>query len=124
MRVLACDPGRNIGIALVSGDGELLNSTIVREIELQHLELPQASHYVIGDGTGSGELSSLLKHKGIEPTPVDETGTSLEARKLYFRDHPPGFLMRLVPFTLQLPPRPIDDYAAYAIALRFLAVGA
>ena len=43
------------------------------------------------------------------------------ARELYFREHPPRGWRRLVPTGLQLPPVPVDDYAAILIARRFLA---
>ena len=55
---------------------------------------------------------------------VDEYETSRAARELYFAEHPPRGWRRLVPIGLQLPPRPIDDYAAILIARRFLARGA
>jgi hypothetical protein len=51
---------------------------------------------------------------------VDERETTLRARALYFADHPPRGWRRLIPLGLQLPPRPIDDYAAILIARRFL----
>ena len=47
-------------------------------------------------------------------------GRLSEARPLYFRDHPPKGLMRFLPRGLWSPPELIDDYAAYAIALRYL----
>jgi len=52
---------------------------------------------------------------------VGEKSTTLEARNLYFRDHPASWWQRLVPVGMRSPPRHIDDYAAYAIALRWLA---
>jgi hypothetical protein len=54
---------------------------------------------------------------------VDETDTSYRARALYFADHPPRGWRRLVPLGLQLPPRPIDDYAALLIARRYAETG-
>jgi hypothetical protein len=54
---------------------------------------------------------------------VDEYETSRQARGLYFAEHPPAGWRRLIPLGLQLPARPIDDYAAILIARRFLARG-
>ncbi|MEX2543232.1 MAG: hypothetical protein WD314_15605 [Trueperaceae bacterium] len=120
MLVAAFDPGRNVGFALVDQAGELLNAKILEAAELERLPLPDAARVVIGDGTGSEELRHLLERRGFTPLLVDETGSTLEARRLYFRDHPPRLPWRLLPAGMWWPPRLIDDYAAYAIALRFL----
>ena len=51
---------------------------------------------------------------------IDERETTLRARALYFADHPPRGWRRLIPLGMQLPPCPIDDYAAVLIGRRFL----
>lgn len=120
MLVAAFDPGRNIGFALVDEAGTLLEAGVVGAGELEGLPLPEHARVVLGDGTGSSRLRDLLEGRGFIPVLVDETGSTLEARRLYFRDHPPRLPWRLLPAGLWWPQRPIDDYAAYAIALRFL----
>jgi RNase H-fold protein (predicted Holliday junction resolvase) len=57
----------------------------------------------------------------VPVTYVDERETTLRARSLYFADHPPRGWRRLIPLGMQMPPRPIDDYAAVLIARRYLA---
>ena len=47
--------------------------------------------------------------------------TTMNARRRYWRENPPGCLARLVPEGMRLPPRPIDDYAAVLLAERYLA---
>ena len=74
----------------------------------------------MGDGTGSEAVVALLERRGLAPEMVPEAGTSLEARALYFQANEPRGLARLVPVGLRVPPGLIDDYAAYAIALRWL----
>jgi len=54
---------------------------------------------------------------------VEETGTTLEARRRYFRDHPPRGWRRLLPITLQLPPEEYDDYVAELLLERVLGEG-
>ncbi len=120
-QVVAFDPGRNVGVAWVDADGVARRLAILTETDVRDLVLPFGARILIGDGTGSHELAAVLRGRGIEPEPVDETGTSLEARLLYFRDHPPAGVARLLPPGMRSPPRIIDDYAAYAIALRWLA---
>ncbi|HEX7021934.1 MAG TPA: hypothetical protein VF171_03685 [Trueperaceae bacterium] len=118
--IIGIDPGRNIGVAFVHEDGRLERSEIITAPELAALEVPTGVTVVVGHSTGSGDIQAALRGRGIPFVIVDERNTSLEARELYLRDHPPKGPMRLLPRGLWSPPRPIDDYAAYAIALRYL----
>ncbi|MCC6312053.1 MAG: pre-16S rRNA-processing nuclease YqgF [Trueperaceae bacterium] len=119
--LVAFDPGRNLGVAFVSETGELLRHEVVSLGDLERLELPHAVTVLVGDGTGSAAVVAALRGRGLEPVLVPEEGTTLEARALYFADHPPKGLGRLVPPGLRSAPVAIDDYAAYAVALRWLA---
>ncbi len=78
----------------------------------------------MGKGTNSGTVKRLLGGLGLPIVWVDEFETSRLARTLYFNDHPPRGWRRLIPLGLQVPRRPVDDYAAIAIARRFLERGA
>jgi hypothetical protein len=117
--IIALDPGRNLGVAWVSQEHRLLRHEIINLSDLQTLELSNAT-LLIGDGTGTEAVQAILKSRGLSFIVVDEKGTTLDARHLYFQDYPPKGLMRFLPKGLWSPPRPIDDYAAYAIALRYL----
>lgn len=117
--VVAIDPGHNVGVAWVDGGGRALRLAVLARGDLEVLLLPPHTPIVLGDGTGSRALAAILRARGIAPEMIDETGTTLEARALYFRDHPPRGVLRLLPPGLRSAPRPIDDYAAYAIALRW-----
>lgn len=119
--LVAFDPGRNLGVAFVSETGELLRHEVVSLDDVGRLELPDALTVLVGDGTGSAAVVAALRGRGLDPVLVPEEGTTLEARALYFADHPPKGLARLVPPGLRSAPVPIDDYAAYAMALRWLA---
>ncbi|CAN5827547.1 hypothetical protein BH24DEI2_BH24DEI2_10200 [soil metagenome] len=118
--IIAFDPGRNIGVAHVGEDGRLLRCEILDFGALKKLAYPPDATLVVGDGTGSRAIQDVLVKLELEVVVVDEEGTTLEARGLYLRDYPPRGLNRLLPKGLWSPPRPIDDYAAYAIALRYL----
>ncbi len=120
--IIALDPGKNLGVAWVSQEGELLRHEIVTLADLETLELSNAT-IIVGDGTGTVAVQKILKTRGLDFVVVDEEGTTLEARPLYFRDHPPKGFMRFLPRGLWSPPELIDDYAAYAIALRHLKKG-
>ena len=118
--IVALDPGRNIGVAFVAKDGTLGFHTVLNLMQLEGLEFPKAATVLIGDGTGSDTVKKLLTRRGIKFEVVDEWGSSLTARKLYFRDNPPKGLQRLLPEGMRTPPGLIDDYAAYALALAYL----
>jgi hypothetical protein len=83
---------------------------------------PQA-HLVIGDSTSSRDVCELLRQvlPATTPQPVAEKLSTLEGRELYWQDHPPRGLQRLLPRGMRVPPRPVDDYAALVLARRYLA---
>ena len=95
--IVALDPGRNIGVAFVAEDGTLGFHTVMDLERLKKLEFPKAATVLVGDGTGSDTVKKLLTARGIQYEIVDEWGSSLTARKLYFLDQPPKGLRRLLP---------------------------
>ncbi len=119
--VLGVDPGRRIGLAWVAGDGRLLRIAVVDAGELERLEVPAGAAIALGDGTGSRLVRARLAARGHRVDLVDERATSEEGRLLYWREQPARGWRRLVPVGLRPPPEGLDGYAAYAIALRWLA---
>lgn len=133
------DPGRDkFGFAFVDETGRLLASGIGRTRdagsffrllrdsrfrdlsplflegsadELNVLRLP----VICGAGTGHAVLGAAAKAEGIFVKFVPESGTTLRARGLYWSIHPPRGLWRVVPVSMRVPPRDIDDLAAWAI---------
>lgn len=119
--IVAIDPGKHVGIAFVSLQGELGWHTITDVAGLNMLELPKDATVIVGNGTGAQQVTRVLQTRNINYQLVEERNTSLEARQLYFAGHPPKGWQRLLPPGLRSPNVLIDDYAAYAIALRFLS---
>ncbi|MDQ6826160.1 MAG: hypothetical protein M3Z14_03045 [Candidatus Eremiobacteraeota bacterium] len=129
--ILGIDPGtRKAGFAILA-DRESLPLTFGVE-QLGEL-VPRLRTIVpwhrvraiaLGKGTHASELMRQLAVFGLPIHLIDERGTTLNARALYFADHPPRGWRRFVPLGMQLPPRPIDDYAAILIARRFLELEA
>jgi RNase H-fold protein (predicted Holliday junction resolvase) len=128
--VLGIDPGtRKVGFALIEDAGspplalgiETLEGLLPRLAPLVEAHPPGA--VALGRGTNAAVIRALLERLGAPVHLIDETDTSYRARALYFADHPPRGWRRLVPLGLQLPPRPIDDYAALLIARRFAERG-
>jgi RNase H-fold protein (predicted Holliday junction resolvase) len=129
MTILGVDPGtRKVGFAVVDGQGETQDLGI--ELIADFLARVQGlmgrwafTAIAVGTGTNARALGSELAALGIPVIYVDERETTLKARSLYFADHPPKGWRRLIPLGMQVPPRPIDDYAAVLIARRFLSDG-
>ena len=125
--VLGIDPGtRKAGYAVVRGDGSIATLGIEEIGALATRAAALAREHAIdaiamGSGTNAAALACLVEGLGLPVVTVDERETTLRARGLYFADHPPRGWRRLVPLGMQVPPRPIDDYAAVLIARRYLA---
>ena len=129
MIIMAIDPGRNkCGIAVLSDNGNVLFKAIVGSDNLKYEIISNASTYaaskvIIGSGTGSerirGELQNVELPFDVEF--MNEAFSTLDAKRRYFRDNPPFWLLRILPVSLLVPPRPIDDYAAVVIGERYIA---
>lgn len=139
------DPGRDKFGFAITDDGELIYSAIVpiariddavallasgkwsalslwgQEKIISQAELEDIGSRVkdyiiyIGNGTGSDVFQKKLREAGLRFSVTDETDTTIEGRVLYWQLHKPRGLWRLVPTSLRVPPRPIDDMAAWAI---------
>jgi RNase H-fold protein (predicted Holliday junction resolvase) len=81
---------------------------------------PGLEYIALGDGTGSREMARQLCRLNVEIVLVDEKRTTLEARERYWILHRPALWQRCLPRRLRIPPRAVDDLAAWAIALRSL----
>jgi RNase H-fold protein (predicted Holliday junction resolvase) len=128
--VIGVDPGRSkAGYALLERSGVVIAAGIepIDRLQACLLELVgrrAVQAIALGRGTNMRAMKITLEGLGLPIHLVDEYETSRAARTLYFLDHPPRGWRRLIPIGLQLPERPIDDYAAILIARRFLARGA
>jgi RNase H-fold protein (predicted Holliday junction resolvase) len=125
--VLGIDPGtRKVGYAVVASDGAVLSQGIVDELHMldETLRALAGSHRLCAVALGAGTNVEALQHQleplGVPIVRVNEYETTLRARMLYFADHPPKGWRKLIPLGMQVPPRPIDDYAAVLIARRYL----
>lgn len=126
--VLAIDPGREkCGLAVVNRGGVLFRAVIpTAEIGLTCwylLAQHPAAALVVGDSTASKPVREALlqMNPDVVVNVIAEGYSSLEARRLYEQDYPPPLLQRLLPAGMRVPPRPVDDYAAVALARRFLS---
>ena len=130
MNVLGIDPGRlKVGVAAVGPQGEILWRAIVQPESLE-TRLPailtqwQISVIALGDSTASqnarAQIERVIAVLPVELRIVDESGSTLEARPLYWAANPPRGWRKLMPLSLQEPPEPVDDFAAVIVARRGL----
>ncbi|MDY3868771.1 MAG: endonuclease [Pyramidobacter sp.] len=75
-----------------------------------------------GNGIGHALFLCALVQQNVEVELAEERNTTLDARGLYWELHPPRGLWRLVPLSLRVPPRPVDDLAACCIVRRSLHI--
>ena len=126
--ILAIDPGREkTGIAILNNDSDVLEHKIINSEDLISQIKNLFNNYVInlivmGNGTSSRKKYNLLKQEFIDVKIVliDEYRTTDEARKLYFQENPLKGWKKLIPLGMQVPPVPVDDYAAIVIGRKYL----
>ena len=128
-RVLAVDPGREkCGVAVVDRKQGARLLQVIPTADLASTARELVSTYaldtvVIGDGTTSGAARAvLLTALGDHPVtivPVDERCSTEEARRRYWRTHPPRGWRRLLPVSMLSPSEPVDDGVAVILAERY-----
>lgn len=129
MTVLGIDPGtRKVGWALTPDEQSPPIALGIEPLEslIERVHPLLAEHPIhavaLGAGTNASAIAEQLRPLGVPVHLIDETDTTYRARALYFADNPPRGWRRWIPLGLQLPPRPIDDYAALLIARRHIAL--
>ncbi len=128
--VLAVDPGRlKCGVA-VGRRGAILARSVVATDQIAEVVAAWSREFgvrrvLVGEGTGSAEVRAALSTTAGLPRleGVEETGSTLQARRRYFQDHPPRGWRRLVPLSLQVPPEAYDDYVAELLLERAMGAG-
>jgi len=127
--IIAVDPGtKKCGLAVINKHSVFEHSVLERQETLAQmdvwLKMYAVDAIVVGDGTGSrqfiAELTASYPAWGKLVHMVDERFSTEEARKRYFKEHPPRWLARLLPVTMLTPPCPVDDYVAVILAERYL----
>lgn len=130
--VLAIDPGKNkcgfaIAVRKKPRNVELLwHKVLPTESLIEGVEEARTQSafelVIVGGGTTSREAVARLREAfpGLSILVVDETDTTLHARERYWEHFPRRGWRRLLPATLQIPPGPVDDFAALILAERVL----
>ena len=132
MKILGVDPGSaKTGLAIVNQNREIFWRQIIAPEQLgihlnAILQTQRLEIIALGDSTASQrakiQIEAVLRSQNSPAALqiVDEYGSTLEARALYWHAKPPRGWKRLIPLSLQVPNESIDDFAAAVIALRAL----
>ena len=124
--VVAVDPGwYKSGIAVGTKD-KILEQMVVPAKDAAAIVTSLVNKYrvstvAVGDCTCSDKIVKALNAalpENIDIALTNEWFSTMEGRKLYFKENPPRGWRRLIPTSLQTPPRSIDDYAAVVILKR------
>ncbi len=133
--VVAIDPGTaKCGFALARRSAEnrielLWRAIASRDRLLETLDAAEAvapyALIIVGGGTSSREVVAEIRRERpkIALLVVDERDTTMQARERYWIHHLRHGWRRLLPSTLQVPPDPVDDFAALILAERVLSQG-
>ena len=126
--IAAIDPGREkCGIAILRENGDVVEHSVIATVWLteelgERIRLYNPSLLVIGNGTSSKSAQAAIKEEFPE-LPVQETDeyrTTDDAKRAYWEANPPTGWRRFFPTSMQVPPVPIDDYAAIILGQRYL----
>lgn len=105
--------------ALFSGDLAYLEGSALEKGTLPGI-MTTPEFVIVGSGTGSWLCIERLKKAGLKVHVVPESYSSIMGRELYWNIHPPAGFRKLLPRSLLVPPRSVDDLAAWSLVLRFL----
>ena len=127
-KIIAIDPGhKKCGVVLADLEDLLvIEAKIVKKdyvIELIHswYELYIIEILILGDGTTSNYWKDQLTLNNISPVNlVDETNTTLRARKRYLEMNPQRFFLQSFLTTLLLPPKSLDSVVALILIEDYL----
>jgi len=120
-RVVCLDPGRcKCGLILADCsshcviEGHVLATEAVLDTLERWRTIAPVDRLVLGNGTASESLKRLLP-PDLPVKLVDESGSTLKARKRYWQLWPPRGWRRVVPKGLLIPPTELDALAALVI---------
>jgi len=125
--ILAIDPGKyKCGLAILGFDKTIFEKQIIKRTAIITATLAYFNKYqiltvVVGDSSNGRSLAKEFAKQNISVALIDEKNSTLEARELYWQESPPKGLWKLLPQSLRIPPRPVDDYAAVILAQRYLS---
>lgn len=128
--IIALDPGtKKCGYAVVDSNLNVLQrkvtptDRIIKNIEDSFKDY-QIDKIILGNGTNYKKIEERLKNRfsQIKIILIVEDFSTLEARKKYFKAHPPRGIFKLIPLSLRIPPCHYDDFVAVLLAEKYFKI--
>lgn len=125
--IIAIDPGtKKCGYAVVDSNLSVLQREVVptekitKTIE-DSLNIYKINKIILGNGTNYKNIEERLKNQFslLKIILIEEKFSTLEARKKYFKEHPPRGIFKLIPLSLRVPPCSYDDFVAVLLAEKY-----
>lgn len=129
--ILGFDPGRDkCGVAVQNSDRAIVFHQVIESKRAISTIKQLSQQYgveliVMGDKTTAKSWFKQLKthlNTNLPIVMVDENNSTLEARDRYWQMYPAQGLTRLIPQSLRVPPRPVDDIVAILLIERYLSL--
>ena len=126
--ILGFDPGRDkCGVAIADENLTVYYHQVIESVNaiatIQQLTQKYALNLIVmGNLTTAKTWHNKLTSNfaDIPIMMVDESNSTLEARDRYWEIYPAKGLKKLIPQTMRIPPRPIDDIVAIILIERYL----
>jgi len=122
--IIAIDPGtKKCGYAVVDSNLSVLQREVISTEKItkaieDSLNIYKINKIILGNGTNYKNIEKRLKNQfpQLKIILIEEEFSTLEARKKYFKAHPPRGILKLIPLSLRVPPSHYDDFAAILLA--------
>jgi len=125
--IIAIDPGtKKCGYAVVDSNLSILQREVIstekiaKNIE-DSLNIYKINRIILGNGTNYKQIEKKLREQfpQLKIILIEEDFSTLEARKKYFKAHPPRGIFKLIPLSLRVPPCHYDDFVAVLLAEKY-----
>ena len=128
--IIAIDPGtKKCGYAVVDSNLSILQREVIstekiaKNIE-DSLNIYKINKIILGNGTNYKQIEKKLREHfpQLKIILIEEDFSTLEARKKYFKAHPPRGIFKLIPLSLRVPPCHYDDFVAILLAEKYFKI--
>ena len=125
--IIAIDPGtKKCGYAVVDSNLSVLQRKVIPTEKIagtigDSLNIYKINKIILGNGTNYKNIEKRLKNHfpRLKIILIEEEFSTLEARKKYFKAHPPRGILKLIPLSLRVPPCHYDDFVAVLLAEKY-----
>ena len=128
--IIAIDPGtKKCGYAVVDSNLSVLQRKVtvtekITESVKESFIVYKAEKIILGNGTNYKQIEKKLREHfpQLKIILIEEDFSTLEARKKYFKAHPPRGIFKLIPLSLRVPPCHYDDFVAVLLAEKYFKI--